>query len=546
MGLSKEMRLLDKRWRSGQGWPKRLQSLQINGLRGWTGQRVEFNFPIVAIVGENGVGKSTVLQCAASIYQSSVPMYPTDFFPETGWDEIKSASIGYEAQEGERRSAEELRKLARWRGYSNRPVREVKFIDLRRIQPLSARIGYTKLAKKLGLATHKEISSILFDEERLRRFSNLMGKTYESASLTLTDADRRRPVSVLGHRGRKFSAFHHGAGEATMQELLAVDFPAYSLVLIDEIEASLHARVQRRLISDLADVCRARDIQIIITTHSPMILEELPDEARICIMEPPFGGRRVIYGVSPELAMTKMDDIRHIECEIFVEDKRAATMLTEIVAASPQPEILQTCQITPCGPANVCVQLGDMVRRRVWGRPVAVFTDGDQPLSPGCYALPGGDSPERVVFNGLRSHGWEGVGARIGREHAEVVDQCERAMTNDDDHVWPTAAATGLSVGGDTLWQALCAVWAKHVLSPAEANKVCDGISSTLAGDIPPELPTPHVASGGLRESPSHGEELPSRRRRHQPSPPPPSTPPGQQSLFTMPAPGSTPATPLS
>lgn len=69
MAVSKEMRLLLKRWGSGQGWPLRLESLEIRGLRGWTGQRIDFEFPIVALVGENGAGKSTVLQAAASVYQ---------------------------------------------------------------------------------------------------------------------------------------------------------------------------------------------------------------------------------------------------------------------------------------------------------------------------------------------------------------------------------------------------------------------------------------------------------------------------------------------
>ena len=68
MPLSKEMRLLQNKWNSGQGWPKRLDAIEIDGIRGWTGQRIDFEFPIVAIVGENGAGKSTLLQAAASIY----------------------------------------------------------------------------------------------------------------------------------------------------------------------------------------------------------------------------------------------------------------------------------------------------------------------------------------------------------------------------------------------------------------------------------------------------------------------------------------------
>ncbi len=66
--------------------------LSIDGLRGWTGQSVEFNFPVMAVVGENGSGKSTLLKAAASIYDQGTKdkrFYPSTFFVETVWIEFK-------------------------------------------------------------------------------------------------------------------------------------------------------------------------------------------------------------------------------------------------------------------------------------------------------------------------------------------------------------------------------------------------------------------------------------------------------------------------
>jgi len=71
MALSAEMRRLQNKWLTASGWPKRLEWLEIGGVRGWTGQRIDFQFPIVALVGENGSGKSTVLQAAAAVYKST-------------------------------------------------------------------------------------------------------------------------------------------------------------------------------------------------------------------------------------------------------------------------------------------------------------------------------------------------------------------------------------------------------------------------------------------------------------------------------------------
>lgn len=46
-----EVNTIRGQFQAGQ-WPQFLQMVSISGLRGWTGQSVEFNFPIVAVVGK--------------------------------------------------------------------------------------------------------------------------------------------------------------------------------------------------------------------------------------------------------------------------------------------------------------------------------------------------------------------------------------------------------------------------------------------------------------------------------------------------------------
>jgi hypothetical protein len=186
-----------------------------------------------------------------------------------------------------------------------------------------------------------------------------MGRVYDLAKMALTNIYTDRTVPVLVQQGNRYSGFHQGAGETSIAELLEADLPQYSIILIDEIESSLHPRAQRRLIRDLADRCRERELQVVITTHSPYILAELPPEARAYIMQ--VGNtREIIYGVSPEFAMTKMDDIAQPECDLYVEDVRAQAMLTEILVAH-SPELVERCQIIPYGAASVGQALGQMV-----------------------------------------------------------------------------------------------------------------------------------------------------------------------------------------
>ncbi len=477
MALSKEMRLLQKKWMTGQGWPKRLDSLEITNIRGWSGQRIDFPFPIVALVGENGAGKSTVLQAAASVYRgiSKKMKFASGYFPDTPWEKIEKATIKWWVREGQKSLEGSIRKESnRWRGNPDRRERIVENIDLSRILPVAARTGYLRLAKP----QHKEISAVLFDEEKLTRFSNIIGKKFDVASMSLTDFDATRSVPVISHKGTRYSGFHGGAGETTMLEFIRSEIPKYSLVVIDEVETSLHPRSQRRLMRDLADIARVREVQIILSTHSPYVLDELPEEARLYIWEG-ASGREIMKGVSPLFAMTKMDLEQHPECDVYVEDESAQAMLREIIVAHA-PEIISRCLIVPYGAASVGQSLGQMASANRFPRPTCIYLDGDQPPAAGCTLLPGGDAPERVVFEALSLTNWDGLAVRVGRSHSMLVDACNKAMTFDDAHEWIRLAADALTLGGQNLWQAMCSVWAKESLSTVEANKVIDPMRAAL------------------------------------------------------------------
>jgi predicted ATPase len=509
MALSREMRRLQNKWDQQTGWPQRLDWIEIEKLRGWDGQRFSLSFPIMAVVGENGAGKSTVLQCAAAVYRADPPRtkfrYASDFFPDTTWDHIRNAEIRYLTRQGPVESRKSIRKRTdRWRGNPDRPTRTVEYIDLSRIQPVQARVGYTKLANPL----FAEATAQSFETEQLERFSEIMGRPYDLAKMAALAIDAKRLVPVIGQQGSAYSGFHQGAGETTVAELLQNDLPRYSLVLIDEVESSLHPRAQRRLIRDLAEKARENELQVVLTTHSPYVLEELPLQARAYIMLGPSGRREIVYGVSPEFAMSKMDDVPYYEIDLYVEDDRAKALLTEILAAHA-PDLVSACQIIPYGAASVGQALGQMVVGGRFPRPTCVYLDGDRAPAPGCLLMPGEDSPERVVFEGLRKSAFKGVDERTGRPYTDVVDYCSQAMTLGDAHDWVRNAAQALVLGGDTFWQAMCAQWATTSLSPAEARRVVEPIRDALlntgtpTGRVVGLAPAPTPASVSPEEPPS-------------------------------------------
>lgn len=88
---------------------------------------------------------------------------------------------------------------------------------------------------------------------------------------------------------------------------------------------------------------------------------------------------------------------------------------------------------------------------------------------------------ERVVFNSLRAktQRWGEVWSRIARDVSAVDDACTNAMALNDHHEWVRFAANQLFCGGDTLWQAMCAEWAKG-FSETEASGVIQPIADIL------------------------------------------------------------------
>jgi predicted ATPase len=479
MAINDEVRRLQRKWAGGMGWPQKLEWIQIDGIRGWTGQRLNLTFPIIALTGENGSGKSALLQAAACVYRATddspdATYFPSEFFPDTAWDHIRKASIQYNYIQGDKRGDGSIRKpTTRWLGHGDRPVRSVEYIDLNRIQPVATRVGYARIAK----TRHEEKSAQAFDQHQVSRLSAVMGRNYDSARMALSTIDENRKVPVISQRRQEYSGFHQGSGETMVSELLQAYLPRYGLILIDEFESSLHPRAQRRLIRDLAEQCRQREFQMIISTHSPYVLDELPLEARMYILETE-GEKKIIPGVSPQFAMTKMDDDVHPECDVYVEDRAAEIMLSELLVKHAK-EVFPRCAFVPFGGTNVGYALGQMVAQKRFPRPSCVFLDGDSAEGPGCTVLPGCDAPERVVFNALRSARWGDLWIRLARDISVVDDACVTAMTLNDHHDWVRFAANRLFCGGDALWQAMCAEWAK-MTPEAEASRVSQVIEDAL------------------------------------------------------------------
>jgi len=477
---SPEINKVREQFQSGL-WKQFLEQIEIKGLRGWTGQSVAFRFPVTAIVGENGSGKSTVLKVAAAAYNPNTKYgyYPSDFFLSTHWDDFQQVTLGYRIKQGDDTKAFSIRKPSkRWSFPDKRYERRVYWFDVARTLPLDATAGYAKVAR---LAAGESATEAISDEFR-ERLSHVLGREYSNARFASPDISEKRQVGILERSFGEISQFHQGAGEDTTLDLFRAiqDIPANSLLVIDEVEASLHPRAQRRLTQFLIQFARLKRVQVILSTHSPYVLEELPSEARILLI-PTTAGPSVIYGASPEFALSRLDDVVHPEATLYVEDRVASVWLREILARDADGgDLLARVRISPVGPANVVRMMGKLaVADRLEQKGLGVL-DADMEEAGGCILLPGSDAPERVVFEGLRDHSWPNVSERFGIGAGDLLTYLEDAMLDGDHHKWPSLVGDRVIKSATSVWEIMATEWCRECLDDQERERITSKVREIL------------------------------------------------------------------
>ncbi len=316
-------------WRSTKNKSPKLIGVEIDGLRGVNSLYLEFKYPVVAIAGENGTGKTTILGSIACAYkgiESFKPINKRGLSDDYTFGHFIVKSIldnpfhsnpqvkWYYSGEGYPEHFTMKRKNRRWSPLNKaRPARAVQFISLSRINP-----AIEKHVQYSDFIGNKKVEPKDFEEKLITLTSRVLGKKYIKAQ---THSSLSNHVLTLDKGNGNYSSFNMGSGEEVVFNILhtLIEIPKGALVIIDEVETGLHPRAQKELINVMMEFAVERHLQIVMSTHSKVILDALPPEGRILLTRE---ADRIIpeYKISGEYAYSRLMDEQSAELKIYVED----------------------------------------------------------------------------------------------------------------------------------------------------------------------------------------------------------------------------------
>ena len=271
--------------------PHFLAEIHLQGIRGIDDLRVVFDYPVSVIAGSNASGKSTVLFAAACAYK--VPGAGVkDFVPSTLFPDYRPRVGAREDDKGEvvmefDYATPDGRRSMRWhrvKGWSRsflgrkkarQPKRALYLRTLSNLSNPSEVRGVLSLSRlnSAPRETPLTASQIEFAQRMLPfRYAEVVNLSSGSKNL----------LFAAQEGGAAYSELHMAAGERGIlrlsQEIAQLDG---ALILIDEVEAGLHPWVQQLLMLQLQQLALRNDLQVIVTSHSPVVLDSVPAHGRI-------------------------------------------------------------------------------------------------------------------------------------------------------------------------------------------------------------------------------------------------------------------------
>lgn len=353
------------------------------------GTRINFIFPITILVGKNGSGKSSTLH---ALYGAPYWKSCSDFWFSTEVDPIEETGgqgrnrFFYGYRENKNSDIKEVMKTRMRRGSktkvedpdyweTSKPIKKDGMISTRRNDPIKKDVVYLDFRAEVSafdkifhfakgnLAEKKELLrkrskylNRLFNNEPMKFpgvqdekigkvyelgretkeiISTILSKEYVSIKVAEHSLFQNPGTSIYVKTkiSSKYSEANAGSGEVAVIQLVKRIEKAkeYSLVLLDEPEVSIHPGAQEKLKEYLLEAVIKKKLQIVISTHSPILIKDMPIES-IKLYITNSQGRFVIKeDVDYQEAFYDLEDCVSDKKIIFCEDFAAKKLVEKVL-----------------------------------------------------------------------------------------------------------------------------------------------------------------------------------------------------------------------
>ena len=217
--------------------------------------------------------------------------------------------------------------------------------------------------------------------EELEWVSYILGREYISARYVLHRlySHIEAPTVVFKRPNLTYSEAFAGSGElAVVRAVIEIlGYPQFSLVLLDEPETSLHPGAQERLMGFLMEMVKTRHFQIVISSHSPTLVNLLPPCAVKILEETPDGKTQIVAVNHTEAAFNVLGHQSKNKITVVVEDALLTALVQMAAKRLPAGDQAALTFHTPAtGADNILTY--DIPGWLSENRNVFVILDGDQ------------------------------------------------------------------------------------------------------------------------------------------------------------------------
>jgi len=255
---------------------QRLRKVKYSNLKGLKDLEISFEDKnVTGIFGVNGCGKSTILHSLICFYKPKDSSIVIDYKFSMFFKQIDSINWNNSQMEittfyRDGSNSKELdvafsKTTDRWLPkYDRRPDRNVFFIGIDTCVP---DIERTTISDNKLSTTREAISSSYIDELK-KSASHILGNSYTDIFNSNTKS-KKKYLSVEKNKTLSYHSLSMGAGEQRVFKILDVLYkaPKYSLIVIDELDLTLHTSALNKLLDTIVKVADKNKLQVVFTSH---------------------------------------------------------------------------------------------------------------------------------------------------------------------------------------------------------------------------------------------------------------------------------------